>query len=70
MIWRSAVNILWALVRNTLQGKHQCILLAQTEDYGDWQWECSCGAWDVYAASENDAIKGFGRHLDRKKVGV
>ena len=64
MIWRSAVNILWALVRNALQGKHQCIELE--EDEFSWDWACSCGAWGTFLESENAAIKDYGRHLDPK----
>lgn len=67
MIWRSAVNILWALVRNALQGKHQCILLEYDLDWG-WEWRCSCGDGKSLLASEHAAIKDFGRHLDPKKV--
>jgi len=65
MIWRSAVNILWALVRNTLQGKHQCTVLEKMDGWG-WHWECSCGEWGGFCDSENAAIKDYGRHLDPK----
>lgn len=67
MIWRSAVNILWALVRNTLQGNHQCILLEKADGWG-WTWECSCGSWGVFEPTEASAIEGFQEHCSRKKV--
>ena len=63
MIWRSAVNILWALVRNAFQKGHQCIDLHQS-DYGDWTWNCSCGAWSTFHETELVAIKSFGKHVD------
>jgi hypothetical protein len=68
MIWRSTLNILAALIRNFLQGKHQCILLEQAEDTGEWVWECSCGDWDAFSHTELIAIKGFSRHIEREKV--
>lgn len=65
MIWRSTLNIIAALVRNVLQGKHQCTLLEKADGWG-WHWECSCGNWGVFHATENDAIRDYGKHLDPK----
>lgn len=62
MIWRSARNILWALVRNFLQGKHQCTMLEQDEQFG-WEWECSCGHMGVGYPSALTAIKRYSNHL-------
>lgn len=67
MIWKSALNIIAALIRNALQGKHQCISLRQ-EYHSGWEWVCSCGQSDWAYFTEMHAIKGFGKHLERKKV--
>ena len=62
MIWRSALNILAAWVRNLLQGNHQCIRLEHDEQFG-WEWNCSCGHWDSLHKSELSAIRSFSRHV-------
>ena len=69
MIWRSALNILWALVRNAFQRGHQCVRLEHIHGWG-WEWHCSCGEWDTGDVSEVEAIKGFNRHTSLKRVKV
>lgn len=65
MIWRSALNIIAALIRNVLQGKHQCTLLEKEIGWG-WHWQCSCGNWGGFCDSETEAIKDFNRHINQK----
>lgn len=67
MIWHSILNILAALIRNVIQGKHLCIRLEHDEQWG-WEWDCSCGEGRCLYPSEVKAIESFGRHIDRQKV--
>lgn len=70
MIWRSARNILWALVRNALQGKHQCLRLEMMRlwegsySYNAWVWECSCSPLATgKLETEVHAIEAFKKHV-------
>ena len=73
MIWRSAVNILRALVRNLFQKGHQCIRLESFIPFQQavpgrplvevWEWECSCGQSYPYNRSEMSAIDSFNDHI-------
>lgn len=67
MIWQSVFNILTALLRNVLQGKHQCMVLEKADGWG-WHWECSCGDGGYLYSSEVKAIKSFSAHINREKV--
>lgn len=70
MIWRSVVNILWALVRNAFQKGHQCIRLEKTTIYNGedpisvWVWECSCSPLAI-GLQDNEAagIEDFQQHI-------
>lgn len=68
MIWRSVVNILWALVRNAFQHGHHCTALGNDRDGWGWVWECSCGNWGVNNDTEVEAIKDFSRHVSAARV--
>lgn len=73
MIWPSIRNIIAALIRNALQGKHQCIRLeghpeVQGKSIESWEWECSCGESYPYHRSELAAIEGFKDHYKWARV--
>lgn len=70
MFVRSALNILAAMIRNALQGKHQCIRLERTTvhegsySYNCWVWECSCSPFATgRLETEAHAIEEFKKHV-------
>ena len=67
MIWKSIINILAALLRNAFQRGHQCTALDQLEGQPEWGWECSCGAWGDYFATELRAIEDYRFHISGDK---
>ena len=71
MIWRTVLNVLWALIRNAFQQGHQCTQL-EKDPYPEWgwTWECSCGNWGVNHGTEVEAIKDFHRHTGSKRKPV
>lgn len=68
MIWRSALNILAALLRNLFQKGHHCTALSNDREGWGWVWECSCGHWGVNHRTEVEAIKDFSRHVSAERV--
>lgn len=63
MIWHSILNVLTALLRNAFQKGHRCLRL-DGGGFGQWEWDCSCGAWGAFHHTELSAIQDYSRHVN------